>query len=1118
MAIPTIVGVGAVDSSTGTITPGLPSGTQADDILLLFVETKGGESITVTGWEAAPNTPVDASVQYPTRLSVFWKRAGSSESAPTTADSGDHQIGGILGIRGCTTVGSPFFVSTGGTTAASTSQSGTSFTSYLSDLLVVNAFAQGGDGYTAGQFSAWTNASLANITERFDEFTDLGDGGGFAVATGERSATGSVSATTATFTASTQGAQWTAALIPSTHEGKPFIRSIGSAQGNTAAVDLLTPPQYLEDDVLLALVETANETVTASGWTEAGGSPASNSGTNATRLTVLYRRAAASEGANVGSTSDSGEHQVARVIAIGGATDATDPFDVTNSDSGGTDTAITIPGATTTADKCLVIAAAATTRRSSSTTTFSDWTNSDLSDLAEIVDNVYNLTITAGGGIGAAYGYKNTAGAYGSTTATQLTSVEYAGWTGAIAGMAAVSPSVSADDSALTLTGSDATLVFGTTLFPDSGSFTLTGQNAIGNAGWTLLADAGVLTLGSSDSSVWVPTPETFTLSFVVDLHPSSAGNYQRHAHRLTVDGRSIPVRSWSWEESDRSLAGTLQVELADVTDRAHITRDSSIVFQLGTWNGTSYDWENLLDSGRLQRTDYSVSRNGIGPADTFTFTGYSEMDDRLNACPGNNVVLYDPGRHTVSASDIEGIWDSSGNYYAPTVTARSGQTMHTLLHDVFVSRCGFASVSTNIPDFPVPIAEFAVGQPYVGTVGGIIGMFEPMFTALSDSSGLHLCIVDGTTSVVPGMPAPREVTTAKALSMGVAGDLARARALMISVSQERYTFDYFTDRVEIESDDDFGASGDFSGEFVRVQTITTYRDWYRASNPDRPVRTEMRSQTKDTFKNGTELIAQSAEHLYYDAWGRLDVRTKTTDAKVPDPDGSFVPTVRRVSEETENITWKTHPYNNKQYYRAKREVVKSGLVYVDSTNQQLGEDYVRDAVTVYRAGNVKEDMTGDWRKISTSVEELTPLRNGRVRVRTVEVDHLQDQYAAQDEQERDGEVGVNIFVNEQQKIVIFEPGVSNVTGAVEQVNMGELPLTMAVSLGKRLLRRRLFAPERVAFTIPGADLSLEKGSAFTAKGRGGEDLGAYIVEGRSIRADQNGLTMNIQARSAEAT
>lgn len=212
--------VGAVGTGLGAVTPGLPAGTDVDDILVMFVQTMN-QAITVSGWTEAGSSP-QSEAGAATRLTVFWKRATGGSDATTTSDSGDHQLARIIGFTGCVTSGDPFDVTAGGSQATpGTALTVPGATTTVANTMVLAAAAVSSDESNTAFFSGWTNANLTNLTERCDNVTLTGAGGGIGVATGEWASIGAYGDTTATMATSNAHAMWSGAL-------KPYVASSGS--------------------------------------------------------------------------------------------------------------------------------------------------------------------------------------------------------------------------------------------------------------------------------------------------------------------------------------------------------------------------------------------------------------------------------------------------------------------------------------------------------------------------------------------------------------------------------------------------------------------------------------------------------------------------------------------------------------------------------------------------------------------------------------------------------------------------------------------------------------------------------------------------------------------------
>lgn len=196
---PVVRSVGTVASGEGTITPGLPSGVVAGDLLIMVAENGGaaaaGEAtpeLTVSGW-----TKLTTQTKGNSRLTILYKIAVGAD-ARTTNDTGDHQLARIIAVKkGSFDSASPFNVSAGGTRSATKSISITGATTTRDDCLVI-ATASGSlpDATGTAEFGAATNASLTNLTELIDNTVTAGDGGAIYAVSGYKTAKGAYSATT----------------------------------------------------------------------------------------------------------------------------------------------------------------------------------------------------------------------------------------------------------------------------------------------------------------------------------------------------------------------------------------------------------------------------------------------------------------------------------------------------------------------------------------------------------------------------------------------------------------------------------------------------------------------------------------------------------------------------------------------------------------------------------------------------------------------------------------------------------------------------------------------------------------------------------------------------------
>ena len=194
------IGKGAFVSSTADPTdPAWPTHV-AGDLGIVFVETANQPISAPSGWTQIGSNQGTGTAGGANAVSIqaFYKFAtGSSETAPAIPDSGNHTTAQVHTWRGVLSA-SPLDGTPTGGTGTGTSPTLTGLTTTYDGAHVVSVVGTDRDAASTTSFSSWTNASLASITERHDESITAGQGGGFALASGQKDAAGTVTDTTVT--------------------------------------------------------------------------------------------------------------------------------------------------------------------------------------------------------------------------------------------------------------------------------------------------------------------------------------------------------------------------------------------------------------------------------------------------------------------------------------------------------------------------------------------------------------------------------------------------------------------------------------------------------------------------------------------------------------------------------------------------------------------------------------------------------------------------------------------------------------------------------------------------------------------------------------------------------
>lgn len=217
-----------------------------------------------------------------------------------------------------------------------------------------------------------------------------------------------------------------------THVGK------GTFTSGTGALSVPPPGSLAADDLLLLVVESANEAIaTPTGYTQVANSPQST-GTGAAaggvRLAVFYKVTTGSE-SNV-TVADTGNHTTAQIHAFRGVDPTTPIHQTAGAVDAAATTALSAPAVTTTLTNCLIVNAIGLDKDAADSDTLSSVANAALSDVTEQHDQT--VASGVGGGIAVITGGKATAGSTGNTTATGDSSTTHAYITIALAPVAPI--------------------------------------------------------------------------------------------------------------------------------------------------------------------------------------------------------------------------------------------------------------------------------------------------------------------------------------------------------------------------------------------------------------------------------------------------------------------------------------------------------------------------------------------------------------------------------------------------------------------------------------------------------------------------------------------------------
>lgn len=219
---PIIRGVGGLDgmdANAASITHTIGGATvpNVDDLILIFLGSANQAFTPVSGYLQVPDSPRGAGTAGgagAVRLTIFYKFSDGTETTYVTGDSGNHNLVSSLIISGVDKV-NPFNANAGNTAAASTAITCPAVTTSVPECLIINAINTDRDANTVGSyFTSPSNANLANITIQVNKTSNIQQGGGLGIISGEKATAGSTDTTAVTQGASEETARITLALAP----------------------------------------------------------------------------------------------------------------------------------------------------------------------------------------------------------------------------------------------------------------------------------------------------------------------------------------------------------------------------------------------------------------------------------------------------------------------------------------------------------------------------------------------------------------------------------------------------------------------------------------------------------------------------------------------------------------------------------------------------------------------------------------------------------------------------------------------------------------------------------------------------------------------------------------
>jgi hypothetical protein len=584
----------------------------------------------------------------------------------------------------------------------------------------------------------------------------------------------------------------------------------------------------------------------------------------------------------------------------------------------------------------------------------------------------------------------------------------------------------------------------------------------------------------------------------------ANPGSVARYAARISADGENYAIKSFRFEEPPNALGMSLSFTLVNPKDRTAILAADQYKFEFfGGNSSTAPTWETIFDSGKRSGSNYSFAWRDGRSADTLSVSTIAPMSARLEAAPPTGLTIFDPDRISLDASDFKPMLSQDGSPIPHQLEESPGLTLHKLFEAVFVGRCGFGAIQTTIDDYKIRRADFSPTSSYLDGVAPHIGAFKPFFKVIGET----LWILDGTTRFPAGFSNPGELKADAYISAQFNEEELNLDGFIVQYAEDEVGGDYFTTRVVPGGIQEFG-DGPFAANYMTVQNFVTWRDYYRDEDPSTPIRTE-KVQDKTVTRasvNGSILqdVLTETETFVFDSNGLILRTEKTLFGLAPSlGGGSFAQTIRSTKTWFKYIPDRFSP--KRKILHEKREEV-TGLVAIDTENQQLGQDFVQDFTEAFSAGNLKDGMTLVTRPIRTTIETTTQTGKGQSEIKTRVTDFLTQppQLSGSTTDARGGDGSTNDVTAAAIERQVLRPGVTERTAAkLAYLSVMEIPWAIAEPLALRRLEQT--KTQRGPVLLKGVKTALTAGRQFDLFHRDGTNAGTFVIEGRTIEGDNLG-------------
>ncbi len=583
---------------------------------------------------------------------------------------------------------------------------------------------------------------------------------------------------------------------------------------------------------------------------------------------------------------------------------------------------------------------------------------------------------------------------------------------------------------------------------------------------------------------------------------------------RLKIGGVATDITGFTLDVPTGALGARLSCPLADFEANPDTSQPTKFEIAI-TKNGVT-DWATLLDNARILDSSFTTQLAG----DQTTLNAVSKLAELWRYTPRQPVTLYDPAQVDIITETQQArrdVVDSDGNAIESIYTPVDDFDLNQLLSFVYTEKLGFGQVVTNIPNYPLPRADFNLRSPWHAVAAGQVALFEPQY-ASDDLSRLFIidpqgALPDGFPDTVRSVPAHSYIVFTRSKQTA-----PQTNAVLLTYKDN---FNAATGNITDRTDQEIQEIGTFGEADWHRTVINRFVKEFHSdtSHPARITREIVwKVETRTSAKAGgvvREIAIETQTDTYeYDYQLKTGyVKTVQLYTKLPGT-GALM---RQVQIETNQILWTASMSNPSELQKTWETTQITGTILVEGDEDDEENPAVKTSLyDANRTNNIPDDAAVQLGKpIKTIIERWREIGPDQIEVAYQIVDHL----TGKPEQNRTVQhTGTNIARldrNAQSAVTMLlrdeASELDNGPLPPAALDAGDVPFESALPLAQRILDRHGNQQQQVTISFAGIDVALRRGSLRRVSDRNNEYL--VFITGYQITGSNLGSFESAEIR-----